>query len=253
VEFGTFFAGHLTRQEIFCLASFRRLGHQVTVFSYDKLDMPVGITQMDARSILPKKAFFKVETGPALHHGSASQFSNLFRYHMIKKTGLVWIDTDVFCLRADWPDLPILIAWQGPVLVNNAVLRLPADHPALDDAIDAAGRIGRLAIWGYTGPFLLTALVQNYEMQRLVLPVDSFYPVHWSKAVSLIQPLPPGQEPRWPAGAYCVHFWNEILRMAGLDKSVGPPAQSPMGKLFALVSADMPELDSLNRGGSAGA
>jgi len=240
VEFGTFFAGDLTRQEILCLASFRRLGHQVTVFSYDKFEMPAGIKRMDARPILPEKAFFKTETGPRLHHGSASQVANLFRYHMIKKTGLVWIDTDVFCLKAEWPDLPVLIAWQGPVLVNNAVLRLPSDHPALADAIDAASRIDRLAIWGYTGPFLLTALVQQYEMQPLVLPVESFYPVHWSKALSLIQPLPPGQQPQWPAGTYCVHLWNEMLRISGYDKSIGPPAQSPMGQLFELVSSDMP-------------
>jgi hypothetical protein len=236
VKFGTFFDGKLTKQEAVCLASFQRMGHAVTVFSYHELDLPPGIAGADARVILPETNFFRIETGS--HRGSPAPFANLFRYTMIKKTDLAWIDTDVFCLRNDWPERPVLLAWQGPYLVNNAVLRLPSDHPMLDDAIEAATRIGHLTIWGYTGPFLLTALVHEHDMTEQVLPAESFYPVHWSQAPALVKPLPAGQEVSWPKDSYCIHLWNEFLRTAGYDKSAGPPDGSPLAQLFGRISSE---------------
>jgi hypothetical protein len=236
VKFGTFFDGKMTKQEVLCLASFQQMGHAVTVFSYHEIDLPRGVARADARAILPERDFFKIETGS--HRGSPAPFANLFRYTMIKKTDLVWIDTDVFCLRSDWPERPMLLAWQGPYLVNNAILRLPSNHPMLDEAIEAATRIGRLTIWGYTGPFLLTALVHEHEMGEQVLPTESFYPVHWSQATALITPLPAGREVSWPKSAYCVHLWNERLRTAGYDKSAGPPDGSPLAQLFGRITSE---------------
>ena len=236
MKFGTFFDGKLTKQETRCLASFQRMGHAVTVFSYHDIALPPGISRADARAILPQEAFFRIEKGS--HRGSPAPFANLFRYRMIKNTDLVWIDTDVFCLRSDWPELPMLLAWQGPYLVNNAVLRLPSDHPMLDDAIEAATKIGRLTIWGYTGPFLLTALVHEYNMSGQVLPAESFYPIHWSNSPSLVRPLPPGQEFNWPKSSYCIHLWNEFLRTVGYNKSAGPPDGSPLAQLFERISSE---------------
>jgi hypothetical protein len=158
---------------------------------------------------------------------------------MIKRTGLVWIDTDVFCLRADWPDRPFLFAGQDNCLINGAVLGLPRDHPLVDDAIEVATRLGRLPIWAYTGPHLITALVQQYELGGHVLASQSFYPIHYSQAGALLSPLPAGQKLQWPAISYCVHFWNELLRNWGHDKSVGPPPGSPMAQLFESVSSSL--------------
>jgi hypothetical protein len=50
--------------------------------------------------------------------------------------------------------------------IANADLRLPADHPLLGDAIEAATRMGRFVIWAYTGPVLLTALVPQSSAGR---------------------------------------------------------------------------------------
>ena len=235
MNFGTFFDGKLTQQEDICLTSFLRMGHAVTVFSYREIDLPPGIVGADARAIVRETDFFRIDTGS--HRGSPSPFTNLFRYRMIKNTDLVWIDTDVFCLRSDWPERPVLLAWQGPYFVNGAVLRLPSDHPMLDDAVEAATRIGRLTIWGYTGPFLLTALVREYDMNEQILPAESFYPVHWSHATALVTPLPAGREVSWPADSYCVHLWNERLRTAGYDKATGPPEGSPLAQLFGRISS----------------
>ena len=238
MDFGTFFDGEIAQQERICLASFLQHGHTVTVFSYRDLDLPADIKRADAQAILPRDAFWVIDTGPHAHRGSASQFSDFFRYHMIKKTGLVWIDTDVFCLRSDWPDREFLWAWQGPCLVNGAVLRIPSDHPVLDEAIEAATRVGRLAIWGYTGPFLLTALVQQHELQASVLPTESFYPLHWSEVRTLITPMGDAQKIVWPQQSYSVHLWNEVLRMIGYNKIAGPPAGSPLAELFDRVGLD---------------
>lgn len=237
MQFGTFFDGELTRQERICLTSFCGMGHEVSVFSYGTLDLPANVRRVDARSILPKSAFFRIDAGPPSHRGSVAPFANLFRYRMIRETGLTWIDTDVICLQRNWPDQPMLMAWQGPCLINNAVLRLPADHPLLDDAIEAATRMGRFTIWAYTGPFLLTALVQQYELTESVLPSESFYPIHWAQAATLIEPLPPEMSIRWPRESYCVHLWNEHLRTRGYDKAAGPPPDSALARILEWASS----------------
>ncbi len=78
MDFGTFFDGEIARQERICLGSFLQHGHTVTVFSYRGLDLPAGIKRADAQAILPRDAFWVIETGPHAHRGSASQFQTFF-------------------------------------------------------------------------------------------------------------------------------------------------------------------------------
>lgn len=231
-SFGTFFAGALSLQERACLSSFIRLGHSIALFSYERCDLPRGLEWRDAAEIVPRSGFWRAETGP--HKGSCGQFSDGFRYRMIAATGLTWVDTDIFCLRADWPEDPLLIGAQDRVTVNGAVLRFPRDHPALRDAIEVTERIGRIPVWGLVGPQLLTALVREHGLASLVLPTEAFYPVQYSKAALLVQPR---TDPvQWPSGSYCVHLWNEILRLTDYDRAAGPPPGSPMRALFDLVA-----------------
>lgn len=74
-----------------------------------------------ASEILPRSALYRDETG-GRHDGTVSQFTNYFRYVMIARTGLIWIDTDVICLKADWPQRDWLLAPQDRCFVNGAIL-----------------------------------------------------------------------------------------------------------------------------------
>lgn len=229
-HFGSFFDGELSRQERACLGSFVRHGHEVTVFSYDRLDLPSGVAQRAAADILAQDRLYRADTGA--HKGTVAQFANHFRYVMIRDTGLIWIDSDVICLSPTWPEREWIVAWQDRCLVNNAVLRFPPDHPALARAIAVAERLSGLTVWGLTGPHLLTALIADYELHEEVLPADCFYPVHHSKAVHLLHELKPGENLELPDSALCVHLWNEVLRKAGHDRHKGPLPNSALARLL---------------------
>ena len=236
-NFGTFFDGELTWMERGCLRSFLRHGHRVTLYSYKPVTgLPAGIVAADAATILPQTLCFRTIGGP--HHGGVAAFSDLFRYAMIRATGLTWIDTDVVCLRRDWSKLPLIAAWQDAVTVNGAVLGGPRDAALFDRAFAVAARVGSHGPWAYTGPFLLTALVHQLGLTGQVQPERTFYPIAYGDAVRfLLAPMPDAKRIDWPQESLTVHLWNEMLRLSGWDKRGGPPEHS----LLKLIFADLGE------------
>jgi hypothetical protein len=231
LAFGTFFDGQLARQERACLGSFVRAGHDVSLFSYDPVALPDGVIGRDAAEILPASALFRDSSG-GRHHGTVAQFSNQFRYTMIAKTGLAWIDTDVICLRANWPAADWLLARQDHCLINTAVLGLPRDHPLVARAIDVTERLRGVPVWSLTGPHLITTLVGEWGLEPCLMPTDALYPLHYSRAGELLRPLRPGERFHIPDGALCIHLWNEVLRLKGHDKAAGPLPDTPLAALL---------------------
>ncbi len=230
-RFASFYDGKLSRQERACLGSFARHGHELSVYSYEPLDLPPGVLGRDAAEILPRDQLFYVEGG--VHHGTVTQFSNLFRYVMIEKTGMVWIDSDVICLSSDWPEREWTIGWQDGSFINTAVLGMPRKHPALARAIEVAERLQGVGVWGLTGPHLLTALAHEFDLHGHVQPAEIFYPIHHRKAGWLLHILKPGERLELPARALCVHLWNEVLRTGGHDRQAGPPTGSALEALIS--------------------
>ena len=114
---------------------------------------------------------------------SIATFADMFRYRLIALTGRCWIDADFLCLCP--PDLggeDCVFARQadavGETLVNNAVLRLPCDHPALRElnAI-AEAAIDKDQRWGALGPFLLTPVLQRHGLYFRARAPKTFYPI----------------------------------------------------------------------------
>lgn len=234
-EFGTFFAGELSRLERCCLRSFVRHGHAIALYAYDPVGaVPDGVELRDAARVLPRDRFFRSVHGP--HKGSAAGFANLFRYAMILDTGLTWVDTDVVCLKPDWPERPLVAAFQDEVMVNNAVLGGSAAVPLLERAVAIATQVGTIGPWAYTGPHLLTALVHDMGLAREVLPQDTFYPLSYRLAApALLSPYPEAERVEWPEATLAVHLWHETLRLAGHDRQAPPPDHS----LLKLILADL--------------
>ena len=233
--FGTFFAGELSHLERCCLRSFLRHGHQIALYCYDPVGVvPAGVEVRDAATILPRERFFRAGHGP--HQGTAAAFANLFRYAMIPATGLIWVDTDVVCLKPDWPDRPLIAGFQDEVMVNNAVLGGSAAGPLFERAVAIATQVGTIGPWAYTGPHLLTALVHEMGHTRHVLPRDIFYPLSYRDAAPiLLQPRPGVERITWPEQSLAVHLWNETLRLAGHDRDQPAPDHS----VLKLILADL--------------
>lgn len=120
-----------------CLRSFADHGHEIVLFSYDQLDVPPGVQLSNAGEIVSESdraAFF------AKAPGQFGQFSDLFRYELLRVRGGWWVDTDIVCLSPVLPDEEVVIGLKEPVKshepirVNGAVMRFPAGHPLLEEA-----------------------------------------------------------------------------------------------------------------------
>src|SRR5262245_38044517 len=115
------------------LQSFADYGHEIVLFSYDRLDVPHGVrlgSAADIISIEERDKFF------ALAPGRYAQFSDFFRYELLHRLGGWWVDTDVLCRSATLPSPPAIMGQTLPGKLCNAIMRFPPRHDLLGAACD---------------------------------------------------------------------------------------------------------------------
>lgn len=114
-----------------CLLSFVRQGHPVTLFTYGPVEnVPRDITVADARDIHDVSEIFYSKFGTPVVQ------SDIFRLRMIQRTGMIWADTDMVCLRPIETVDGHVHGYFSDSTVCNALLRLPPDSPALAAYLD---------------------------------------------------------------------------------------------------------------------
>jgi len=155
------------------IRSFLHYGHDVTVFTYGKIDAPKGVKFADAGDILPEDKLF-------LSHDSYAAFSDVFRYNLLAKEDFIWADADTICLREDWDFSEYLFSFQEPFKVTNNVLGYPKDSTLakrlVEEAVYEEGKA-----YDNLGPVLLTRLVSELGLGGYVLPAQTFNPLHWTE------------------------------------------------------------------------
>jgi Alpha 1,4-glycosyltransferase conserved region len=224
------YGGSLSPYEHLCLKSFVAKGHDFTLYSYDKIDVPKGVKLEDASSIFPEKDVFFHKLGPEA--GSVSPFSNWFRYKLLDELGDWWTDTDVLCLSEEVPLGEICFAYQDELNVNGALLKVPAGHPFSGTLLREAYALGKNFDWGQCGPLLITRVVKELSLGSFAVPTNKFYPLHFSHALDVLVPDLRDQVKLAIQGSYFLHLWNEILRRAPVLKSVMPPYGSYLWEQF---------------------
>jgi len=120
--------------ERLCLSSFVAIGHPVILFSYNRLEhVPDGVEVAPASDILPHQD----EIIRHARTGSAAIHADKFRYHLlVKQPGVVWADTDAYCLKPFLPKDGYFFGRETNEVVANGVLALPASSPTLKALID---------------------------------------------------------------------------------------------------------------------
>lgn len=264
-EVGTLWiGGSLSWMEQLCLKSFVDRGQQITLFSYEPIpNVPEGVIRRDGREVLETDSFLKYEK-----KDSFALFADLFRLHMIAQNpGMIWVDTDVYCLRPMAYDADHVLGFElpGEARVNNAVLGLPPDGPLLQAMLDytsdvfaippfakpkmqaeyrkaaQAGQPVHVSAqpWGIWGPMMVTHFTHALGLAGQVQPLDAFYPVTFPDRTKFLRPASVAEAlitPRTTA----LHLWASNKRELGLRHHGVPPLGSYLHKLLQLhdISAD---------------
>jgi len=214
-----------------CLLSVMRQGHGVALYCYRTPDgIPAGLELRDASEILAES---KVFTG---RNGSFAAFSDWFRYELLKRGLGTWVDTDMYLLRHLEMRAPYLFGEESPGIINNAILRLPANSPILPPLLAPFEKGGvprgltwrqRLPLhiqqilrgkpdlsglpWGSTGPLAISALAREFDLASHALASDVFYPASWREPDWIKDPSLT-LEQMITERTVGIHLWNECIK-----------------------------------------
>lgn len=217
-DFGSLWIGNpLSKVEQTALASFIYYGHSFTLFVYD-MDMvvPKGVVKEDANKIIPESEIFKVQN-------SYGPFADMFRYTMIKKTGLTWTDTDSICLRADWDFGDYLFGFEEDDRLANGILRMPQDSELINYLIKNSVEFDKSKIvWSEIGPLLVTKGAKKFNVLKYAQTPEVFYPVHFWQWKKIWSPEYRREVLQKCESAHTLQIWNQFLNREGIDKNKLP-------------------------------
>lgn len=204
---------HLGPYEWLCLSSFVAAGQELHLFSYSSFDVPTGVVPRDANEVMPASQVFDNPIKP----GSYALFSNFFRYEMVLRESLIWVDTDIFCLKPFSGLGPFIFGYEEPMKLNGAVLSYPNESAFGVFLLAEAKR--RLASgpvrWGDVGPNLVTRAVDEFELWNNASSRPTFYPVHYLDVWKFFDPRAAVSIDTSSSESYCVHLWSEYLSGPG--------------------------------------
>lgn len=231
--FGTFWAGgRLSAMEQACLASIVQHGLKLTLFSYDLiLNLPTGVAQESAEPIVARKMLPRIifNGKPDLAH-----FSDLFRYEMISKRDLVWIDTDMLMIGgpSQMPHPDILVKEANGEL-NGAILYL-SEKPVLQEVVrEVEKKYDRELQWGETGPGLIKLVVDGREPPLATYDHHPFYPIAYPDIWKILLPEQFDECAAACKGATTLHLFNNIITTMGYWKELAPPEGSFLNHALA--------------------
>lgn len=250
-EVGTLWiGGSLSWMEQLCLKSFVDQGQKITLFSYEDIpNVPEGVIRRDGREVIDTDNFLKYEK-----KDSFALFADLFRLHMIARNpGMIWVDTDVYCLRPmDYASDHVMgFELPGEQRVNNAVLGLPADGALLRAMLDytadpfaippfvkprlqedyrrAAEEGSPVHVsqqpWGVWGPMMLTHFTHAQGLADRVMPLAAFYPVTFPDRLKFLRSAEVVEKMLSPRTT-ALHLWASNKRELGLRHNGLPPPGS---------------------------
>ena len=111
--------------------------------------------------------------------GSFALHANLFRYALLFKLGGWWIDHDVVLLSPELPKEEIFFSIEtlDPMRATFSVLKFPAGHPAMGEALEKCAALAETAAYGQTGADLFTEMVAKYDLVKFGQAMEMTYSI----------------------------------------------------------------------------
>lgn len=217
-DFGSLWIGNpLSKVEQTALASFIFYGHSFTLFVYDmNLKVPKGVIKQDANKIIDESQIFKIQN-------SYGPFADMFRYKMIKETGLTWTDTDSICLRSDWDFGEYLFGFEEDNRLANGILRMPQDSDLINFLIKHSTRYDKdKIVWSEIGPLLVTKGANKFNVLKYAQPPEVFYPIHFWQWKKIWNRDYKEEVLNKCKASHTLQIWNQFLNREGIDKNKLP-------------------------------
>lgn len=228
------FGGRLGYLERLSIASALKVGHPVTVYSYEPgslAGLPAGAEVADAREVMADERRVRLFEGKFKALGS-----DFFRYEVFANRLGYWVDLDVLFLRPLEFSEPYVFGWEKGGSINGAVLRLPAGSPMLEELrnIPEANwrppffgprrtvlfywqRLTKGEVkledlpWGAAGPAMITYLAHKYDLEQFSQPRPVFYPVPYDRAEDVFADADIVRSQLTPE-TRAIHLWNSRLK-----------------------------------------
>ncbi len=214
-RFGMLWVGEsLSKIQEISLSSFLYHGHEVSMFVYNKkLKVPDGVIKLDANEIVSESEIFMVKN-------TYAAFSDVFRYQMINKTGMPWVDADTICVSGDWNFKNNIYAGYERKIVVGGVLSLPQEHPALKYMIKKSSEFNKEKInWTEVGPALVNETFRKFKLMRHVYSEETFCGIHYSKWKNLWEPQYLQEIKELEKRSHSISAYNSMATFSGIDKN----------------------------------
>jgi hypothetical protein len=224
-----------------CINSFLAHGFNFELYTHGPVeDVPRHASVRDAEPILPHNELF-------ISHGGVETSTELFSYRYLRRFGGWVVDLDVACNAQRVPDVEIAFAEERAGIINNAVLKFPQGHPAIEDLLKYVATIDPVtAPWGSTGPLALSKIfVEHSELQPWKLPMRDVYPLHWKEAPKVLFPDFTEEVLEKTEGAPFIHLWGATLRELEFDPWHARPVPGSYLAIFYEKYLDRHILDTL--------
>lgn len=218
-NFGSLWVGNpMTKIQEVSLSSFIYHGHSLTLYVYDMdMKVPEGVQKAFAGDIMDESEMFLVQN-------TYAAFSDLFRYRMIKKTGLAWVDADTICLSPDWDGLGDTYACLENDTVVGGVLSLPQDSTAINYLIKKSTKFDKTKIkWTNVGPELVDETFRKFDLMNYVHPMETFCGIHWSQWEKLWNPKHLKEIKLLEKKSKSISVYHSMTTRGGIDKNYFPP------------------------------
>jgi hypothetical protein len=228
-----FWHGEMSNLEKNCIKSFVISGFKVKLWSYTNIELP-NVESCDANEVLPKNTILRQELNSKTESAAyLAAFSDYFRYKVVNINKGWWFDTDCYCLRdvSDYKKIRIdknIISgkqnnvkedihhigcgafWMNEKTSNKLIM----DFEKL--VAEANNEIKR---FGYFGPEFFTNFIKKYDYYDDILPLESFYSIHWNEADLMIYPDYINEAKEKTRNSFLTHIWTTPFRSKGIDKN----------------------------------
>jgi len=231
IAFGSFWLGELSPYEKAALSSFAERGREVVLYSYEPFrDLPTNIRQGDAREIVNQSYVNRFITDG---RRNITAFSDYFRYQMMLKAKLCWIDADVFMLRSFEisPGEHFLVA-EDENNICNAILNIRPSSKELAEIISACESFLDRDL-----PFAASQniVAKAFKKGRWSIPLKDpkdYMPIHYSEFYKYLLPEYRDECHDACRNAYAIHLYNNIWDSIGYFKQLLPPDGSYLHQLL---------------------